>query len=290
MSKELANGIVFCDVRSFLTGKRLVSLPFSDHCDALVWSDEELHALVKGLHSELDREGWKYVEFRFPQATWNAENTDLAACDSFALHVIDLQRDADEIFRSMHKSSVRDRVRRAEREGVTYKHGRSESLLKSFYQLLLATRRRHGIPPQPFAWFRNLTRSLGDNLDVYVASKGGRQIASIITLSFKNTSVYKYGCSDSHFHNLGGMPFLLWASIQDAKKNGMLKYDMGRTELNNTSLMEFKERLGATPTALKYYRFPAHTRTSAGGVTQRTLRKLVSSSPDIVLKFLGEQL
>jgi len=28
----LDNGIVFCQVRSWLTGRRLVSLPFSDHC------------------------------------------------------------------------------------------------------------------------------------------------------------------------------------------------------------------------------------------------------------------
>src|ERR1700693_4673560 len=31
-SAELTSGIVFCKVRSWLTGRRLVSLPFSDHC------------------------------------------------------------------------------------------------------------------------------------------------------------------------------------------------------------------------------------------------------------------
>src|SRR5450755_1829723 len=32
----LTNGIVFCRVKSWLTGRRLVSLPFSDHCEPLV--------------------------------------------------------------------------------------------------------------------------------------------------------------------------------------------------------------------------------------------------------------
>src|SRR6476660_7250808 len=30
---ELKNGIVFCRINSWLTGKRLVYLPFSDHCE-----------------------------------------------------------------------------------------------------------------------------------------------------------------------------------------------------------------------------------------------------------------
>src|SRR5262245_20006552 len=32
----LGDGIVFCRVESWLTGRRLVSLPFSDHCAPLV--------------------------------------------------------------------------------------------------------------------------------------------------------------------------------------------------------------------------------------------------------------
>src|SRR3954454_9332018 len=38
----LANGWVFCRIQSWLTGRRLVSLPFSDHCDSLVNNDSEL--------------------------------------------------------------------------------------------------------------------------------------------------------------------------------------------------------------------------------------------------------
>src|SRR5580698_4409818 len=33
--EELSNAVVFCRIRSWLTGNRLVSLPFSDHCQPL---------------------------------------------------------------------------------------------------------------------------------------------------------------------------------------------------------------------------------------------------------------
>src|SRR5216110_3070476 len=36
---DLANGLVFCRIDSWLTGRRLVSLPFSDHTEPLVDSE-----------------------------------------------------------------------------------------------------------------------------------------------------------------------------------------------------------------------------------------------------------
>ena len=80
------------------------------------------------------------------------------------------------------------------------------------------TRRRHGLPPQPLAWFRNLVACLGDRVSIHVASKDGQPIASILTLSFKKTMFYKYGGSDAAHHRLGGMPFLFWRLIQDAQR------------------------------------------------------------------------
>ena len=89
------------------------------------------------------------------------------------------------------------KIKRAEREGLTYEEGQSDSLLAKFYQLLLFTRRRHGLPPQPVAWFRNLITCLGDKVKIRVASKDGCPVASMLTLRHKQVLVYKYGCSDT---------------------------------------------------------------------------------------------
>ena len=43
----LSNAVVFCRVNSWLTGKRLVSLPFSDHCEPLVDSVDQLPSRVQ---------------------------------------------------------------------------------------------------------------------------------------------------------------------------------------------------------------------------------------------------
>src|SRR5690349_5620523 len=61
--RELSNGIVCCRVRSWLTGQRIVSLPFSDHCEPLVEGDEALADLLSGVETELSS-GSTYIEIR----------------------------------------------------------------------------------------------------------------------------------------------------------------------------------------------------------------------------------
>src|SRR5271155_4012640 len=53
---ELKNGIVFCRVNSWLTGRRLVSLPFSDHCEPLCNSPEELNVLLRYLLAAVEQQ------------------------------------------------------------------------------------------------------------------------------------------------------------------------------------------------------------------------------------------
>jgi hypothetical protein len=95
---------------------------------------------------------------------------------------------------------------------------------------------------------------MGDQLTIRVAWKDNRPVAAIMTLSFKDTITYKYGRLDERFNHLGGAWFLFWKTIQEAKAEGMIQLDLGRSELDNTGLVKFKDRLGADRINLQYYR------------------------------------
>jgi lipid II:glycine glycyltransferase (peptidoglycan interpeptide bridge formation enzyme) len=176
--------------------------------------------------------------------------------EKFWLHTIDLRPELTVLYQHFHKSSIQQKVQRAERENVVVERGSSEELIRKFYQLLLLTRRRHQVPPQPLSWFRNLVRSMEGTVVVHVASKSGQPIASILTLSFKRSLVYKYGCSDQSFHSFGGIPLLLWKAVQLGRNAGCEELDFGRSEIDNLGLVSFKERWGATRETLTYYRYP----------------------------------
>jgi CelD/BcsL family acetyltransferase involved in cellulose biosynthesis len=276
---ELDNAVVFCQIESWLTGRRWVSLPFSDHCDPLV---DDISALGSSFEGKLSRNGLRYVELRPTRPLAAGQHS---ADSTYCRHQIDLAQDLDTLLHNCHKSSTQRKIARADREGLIEESGRSKHLLDSFYRLLLLTRRRHSMPPQPRRWFENLIDSLGDTLTIRVAKKDGQAIAAILTLRFKDTLVYKYGCSDARFHPLGGMHFLFWRSICDAKQDGLLRFDLGRSDLEDQGLITFKDRWGAERSSLTYLRWSA--KAPSRHSRRRTFRTLVQYMPDLLLRAAG---
>jgi lipid II:glycine glycyltransferase (peptidoglycan interpeptide bridge formation enzyme) len=287
---ELADGIVFCRVRSWLTGNRLVSLPFSDHCEPLVENGDELPVLLASLWREADALKCRYTEIR-PLVPLAETPTGIEKAETFCFHRLDLGANADALFRGFHKNCVQRKVRRAEREGLVCEEGRSPELLRKFYGLQIITRRRQHLPPQPFAWFRNLAACMGGKLKIRVASKDGKPVASILTLQHRRTLVYKYGCSDRVFDNLGGTPLLFWRAIQDAESEGLSEFDLGRSDWENEGLIRFKDRLGATRSAVTYWRYPASAAAHARSAWQmHAAKRIVACLPDACLSAVGKLL
>jgi len=287
---KLTNGLVFFGIRSWFTGSRLVSLPFSDHCEPLVDSAEEFDFLVDCLQAEMNHRDWRYVEVRTANGQFERKGQLAGFClaDSYYLHRLDLRPSLDEIFQSLHKDSAQRRIRRAEKAGVSFKSGRSESLLRDFYALLLLTRKRHRLPPQPFVWFQNLAECMADALDVRIAYWDGLPIASVLTLRFRNTTYYKYGCSDARFHNLGAMPALFWETIQASKTGGCAEFDLGRSECDNEKLIAFKNHWTREHSRLQYWRYPASSRPSlTEGWKLRMAKRAFAYMPNSLLALTG---
>ncbi len=234
-----------------------------------------------------DSDQWRYVELRPVKAASEAgmARSAFREAEKFWLHRLDLSATAEDIFRRFHNDCVRRKIRKAEKEHVVYEEGNNAALLDSFYQLLLRTRRRHRLPPQPKAWFQNLSRFLGDNIKIRVASKNGQPIASILTFSYKNKLMYKYGCSDERYHKFGGIQLLLWRAIQEAKEKNYSEFDLGRCEWENTGLRIFKDRWGATRSPLTYWRYRPG-RYSADH-DHRFARKLLRLCPPRLLQAAG---
>lgn len=287
--ERLTAGLLFCRVKSRLTGHRIVGLPFSDHCEPLVNTTVELDAILLHLVRRMSGERWRYIEIR-PVTQAPGVRSGFAECSTYLWHTVDLSQSSRALYGSFHKDCVQRRIRRAEREGLKYEVGNSEELLGQFYRLLILTRRRHRLPPQPYSWFRNLGRCLGDQLQVRLASHQGRPIVSIVTLKYGETVTYKYGCSDARFNCLGGMPFLLWRTIEEAKSEGMTQLDLGRANLDNPGLIRFKENWGARRTILDYLAYPARARFQGNGWSRSLLEKLVTVAPDWSLVMAGELL
>jgi CelD/BcsL family acetyltransferase involved in cellulose biosynthesis len=287
--EALTNGIVFCRVKSWLTGQRQVSLPFSDHCEPLVDGTAELKSLLAPAQAELKEGKIKYIDIRPLSLKFSAGIDNL---DSYFIHFLDLRPSAEAIYKSFHGDSIRRKIQRAEREKVTLEVGSSDPLLEAFYDLHVITRQRQQVPPHPLAWFRNVLKCLGDNAQIRVARKDGRAIASILSLAHKQKMVYKYGCSDAHSHNLGGMQFLFWDLIRDAKARGFVELDFGRSECSNAGLVTFKDRWGTERRQMTYLRYPSRATTPNQGSSKliNVGKKVFERCPPSVLRLAGNLL
>ncbi len=282
--QPLADGLICCEINSWLTGKRLVSLPFSDHCQPLAETASRLRELLAKVRRSAAREGYRFLELR-PQAPLPEPLEGFAASESHWLHHLDLDGTREALFSRLHPSCIQRKIRRAAKEDFRCEVGNGAKALDAFYRLQVRTRRRHGLPPQPRAWFQNLAESLGSSLRIHLAKRGEEVAAAVVTLRFKRTLVYKYGCSDPRWHPAGVVPWLLWQAILHGLETGCQDFDMGRTESSNHGLKVFKERWNATPTWIQYLRAPQPDRRR--GWLREKSKPLWRLLPDRLLETAG---
>jgi len=288
--EPLEDGLVACRIRSWLTGTRIVSLPFTDHCDLLAGDAQTEGRLFDRMIEEAKRGRCSYLELR-PLSSPSSLESGFQAGESYCFHELDLAPSLDELHKALHKDSIRRKIRRAEETPLVYETGSTNRFIETFYHLLLITRRRHHLPPQPKSWFRNLVKQMGDAVSIHVARKDGAAIAAILTLRHGTKVIYKYGCSDGAFHQLGGMPFLFWKLIEESKGSGASTIDFGRSGTENEGLIAFKSKFGAAKRTLTYFRYPRVDKPNAGDWgDSRLARRVFSILPDGVLSAAGKVL
>ncbi len=288
--ERLSDGIAFCEVKSWITGSRLVSLPFADHSEPLLNEIGNSFDLTEWMRIECRQHYWEYIEFRSLSGEMHTD-CPLAASQSFWLHTLNLAPPIEQIFRNLNKNCAQRRIRRAERAKLSYERGCSEELLNDFYRLHMITKRRHQLLPQPRAWFRNLIACMSPDAEIRVARKDSIPIAAILTLRHRGTVVYKYGCSDERFHHFAGMPFLFWKLIAEAWTAGAEQIDFGRTELQNHGLIRFKDQFGTTRRRLTYSRYPKSTKEKWLAASElQVVRRLFSVLPDALSSRAGQLL
>jgi CelD/BcsL family acetyltransferase involved in cellulose biosynthesis len=264
-------------VNSFLTGRHLVSLPFTTYCNPLI--PETL--LEEAMHFAFNRfPGVRYLQLKLLEGE-HAPFAQRGVASTFVSQVLSLDWDIDKLFLSFHPSSVRQRVRRAEKLGLAFRLSDEESGMRQFYRLHALVRRNHGLPPQPYAFFGNMRRILGRKnlLEVPVVEFEGNVTSAAVLLKGSSTWHLEYSACDSRFLRHGCNQLLIWKCIEMAYQAGAKYFDFGRTSLSQSSLLEFKERWKAKRRAIRYYYFPqdpkaTHPHSYSDGLMVRLNRRL----------------
>ena len=277
------------DVRSIVTGRRGVSLPFTDVCPVFVEQEGDAALLWQRVQELGCRCGWEYVELR------GRHDVDQAACPSreFLAHHIELADNEEEQFARL-KGSVRRAVRKAWDMRVSASCGNSEGDVLTFCALNDRTRRRHGLPPQPRRFFQNLHRLIlarGMGF-ICTATYANRAVASAVFLAFGRHALFKYGASDARMQHLRANNLVMWEGIRRCIAMGIKALSLGRTHPDNEGLRQFKRGWGTEETSVPYFRYDLRRNCFTGGGTSPVgwYNKVLVHLPLFLLKGIGAAL
>lgn len=152
--------------------------------------------------------------------------------------ILDLTQDDESLLVHM-KSKWRYNIRLGEKKGleIAFSEGidGAGAGINVFYQLYLETATRDGIAIHKRSYYEELLKLSSTwvstawdkpiSMRVYVASHGGENLASIITLFCGEEAVYLYGASSNKKRNLMPAYSLQWKAIRDARDFGCTRYD-----------------------------------------------------------------
>lgn len=240
------------EVNSFLTGKRGVSLPFTDYCEPIISNGVSFKDVFEAIMKYGKESGWRYMELRggqeyFPDALTSAR---------YLSHILNLSRNEEEIFSSLRNSTKRN-IKKALTEGVEAGIYNSLESVRGFYRLNSMTRKRHGLPPQPFHFFKKvydhiISKDLGFVVLAYFQKN---PIAGAVYFHFGEKALYKYGASDMNYQHLRANNLVMWEAIKWYCKNRYKTLCFGRTEEENQGLRLFKTGWNTKENKIKYYKY-----------------------------------
>ena len=119
------------------------------------------------------------------------------------------------------------------------------------------TRRRHGLPPQPWQFFENVHREIiakGMGITV-LARHEGKAVSANVYFHYGDKALFKFGASDIRYQHLRAGNLVMWEAIKFYAGKGLKSICFGRTEPENKGLRRFKEGWGTKQTDITYYRF-----------------------------------
>ncbi|HEY5812420.1 MAG TPA: GNAT family N-acetyltransferase [Terrimicrobiaceae bacterium] len=273
------------EVSSPFTGRRGISLPFTDSCDCLLFERANGAFLLEEICALARKRQWKYFEIRGRLA-----NLAPPAFTQFYGHSLDLRGGTKVLFANF-ESSVRRAIRKAEKSDLKVEVSESSQALAEFYQLHVQTRRRHGVPPQPFYFFDNIyneviKRGLGF---ICTARIGAKVVAAAVFFHTGKRAIFKFGASDEQYQELRANNLVMWHAIQSLVLQGFELLHLGRTASDNPGLRRFKLGWNATEETIEYCRFDtqANDWSAAGNHFSGFYNTLFSRMPLALNRLMG---
>jgi len=260
---------------------RWSSLPFTDNCPPLVDARTPVRVFADALEDARRAAGIRRFAIR-------DELTRGQPWAAGVTHTLALT-DHDTLMAGFHRG-VRQRIRRAERDGVRVRVATRLDDMRVFFGLHVATRRRLGVPSQPRRFFDAVWRDMiaTGRGELLLAERDDAAIGGMVLLHGSGTVTCKWAASLADAWKYGPNNALFWHAIRDATDRGYRTFDFGRSDTADAGLRTFKASWGAAEAPLTYTLLADMPATVGESTTPGVARAVIRRSPSIVCRAAGE--
>lgn len=247
-------------VKSMITGNRIVSLPFSYNCGPIADSDSSFTLLTNEAKILAEKLKCEYLELKMRTnlPDESIKKNQLIESKFYYTSVLSLSEDPEVIWNNMDPRRTRWAIRKAEREGVKIRTETNLDDIKVLHELKVLTRQKHGSPAPSHQFFKQIMKEFEPKnmVKLWMAEYDNKIVSALMFYTFKDTVMPAYIASDDDYKSHMPNNLLHWRVIEWACKNGYKYYDFGRTEPENESLLKFKNKWGCQSYKIPYYYYP----------------------------------
>jgi len=284
--KEIIFSLPFMEIKSYITGNRGVSLPFSDYCDPIIRQEENLSGILEEVTKYAKDAGWKYFEIRLT----HDQLKETIIYKIYFRHILQLAPNLDTIWESL-RDSTRRNINKAISSGVTIKISNSFEDLMEYYRLHCITRKYHGLPPQPLKFFISIYQHLiVCRMGIIILAKHkNKSVAGNIYFHVGKKAYFKYGASDRKYQQYRASNLVMWEAIQHYHSNSYASLCFGRTDIEDRGLLQYKNGWGTESSIIRYHKYDTlqgHFLNSKS-TNKHTMSKVCKCLPLGVLHLIG---
>ena len=232
------------EVRSFLFGHTLVSLPFCVYGGIAASSDRARQALDDAARSRAAQMKVDHLEYRLRAPAQD----DWLQKDLYVTFRKEIDPDVERNLLAIPRKQ-RAMVRKGIKAGLK---SEVDSGVDRFFTAYSDSVHRLGTPVFSKRYFEILMQVFGSDCEVLtITREDGGLIASVLSFYFRDEVLPYYGGGTSQAREVAGNDFMYWEVMRRACERGLRVFDYGRSK-RGTGSFDFKKNWGFDPQQLHY--------------------------------------
>jgi FemAB-related protein (PEP-CTERM system-associated) len=241
---EIVGVLPLAEVKSFLFGHALVSLPFCAYGGVAAVETEAvtaLHTAARDLGRHL---GVQHLELRdraVREADWPRQDLYVTFRGPIVADV------------EANLAAIPRKQRAMVRKGIAARlASRIDPDVDTFFALYAHNMHRQGTPPLPKRYFEALHKAFAPDCEVLtIVGPDGEALSSVLSFYFRDEVLPYYAGDVAAARDLAANDFKYWELMRRGCERGLRVFDYGRSK-RGTGAFDFKKHWGFEPTPLAY--------------------------------------